>query len=74
MSESSRVPLLVQQGQQDSPGLETGPVQPLVGAVPVVEVSSGHTGGGTQQAGNAAQVSMTGEGGEVKESINLKGT
>ena len=47
-------------------------MQPLVGAGPVVEVRSGYAGGGTEQAGHIAQVTMTREGGEPKKSINLK--
>ncbi len=46
--EGSWVPFLVQQVQHDRPGLEAGPVQPPVGAAPVLEVSPGHAGGHTQ--------------------------
>ena len=71
MPEGSRIPLLVQQSQQLCPGLQAGPVQPLVGASPVVQVGPAHTGRHTQQASQAAQVPVTGERRQPKEPINL---
>ena len=71
MPQGGGVSLLVELLEQDGPGLEAGPVQPLIGAPPVMQASLGHTGSHAQQTGSGAQVTVSGEGCKKKKAIKL---
>ena len=72
MAEGVLVSLLVKQVEQDGPGLEAGPKQPLVRACPVVQVGPGHARSGHEQARDLTQVAMTRERGKMKKTIRLE--